>query len=465
MPVIAPLVVVMGVSGAGKSTVGQELSVRLGVPYAEGDEFHPRDNLEKMAGGVQLDDDDRRPWLDAVARWLAACTGSGGIISCSALRRGQRDRLAAAVHGVFFLHLDGPADLVARRLEGRKDHVMPRELLHCQFTELEPLQADETGAAVGIDAHPDQVVERSLDAIRAPYAVQLASGVHAYVQPDGGWCLNNAGFVSDGSSTLLVDTAATEDRVHRLRDTVLASGAPLPTMVVDTHHHGDHTYGNCVFAGSAAVIGHRECRTQVRALGRQLHALWPEVEYGAITVTPPNLTYDDTLTLHVGDTEVRLIHPGPAHTRGDTIVWLPQQRIVFTGDLVFHGGTPFIPAGSLSGSLRALERLRSLDARTVVPGHGPVTDPGVFDSVERYLRYVAETAAAGRAAGRTPLEAAEAADLGEFAALRESERLVANLHRAYAELAGHAPGEPLDLRQVYGDLAMANGGSMPACHA
>ncbi|MGW0557643.1 MBL fold metallo-hydrolase [Streptomyces sp. NPDC002926] len=299
-----------------------------------------------------------------------------------------------------------------------------------------------------------------------PYTIRLAPEVHAYVQPDGGWCLNNAGFVSDGESTLLIDTAATERRARALREAVLASGVPLPRTIVNTHHHGDHTYGNTVFTPRAVVIGHDLCRSEQLSAGHQLHLMWPRTDFGDITITAPTVTYNDRLTVHVGDIEVRLIHPGGvAHTLGDTIVHLPRQRVVFTGDLIFQGGTPFIPMGSLSGSLRALDVLRSLDATTVVPGHGPVTDPSAYDATERYLRYVAELAQEGRAKGRTPLETAREADLGGFADLRESERLVANLHRAYVELDGQPEGSPLDPVLVFGDMAAMNGGVPVACHA
>lgn len=298
-----------------------------------------------------------------------------------------------------------------------------------------------------------------------PYIVQLAPEVHAYIQPDGGWCLNNAGFVSDGASTLLVDTTATERRAHALREALLATGAPLPRTVVNTHHHGDHTYGNSVFVPEATIIGHDTCRAEVLAAGLQLHLMWPDNDFGDITVTAPTLTYSERLTVHAGGTEVRLIHPGVAHTTGDSIVHLPEYGIVFTGDLIFEGGTPFVPMGSLSGSLRALDLLRSLGAETVVPGHGPVTDPSAYDATERYLRYVTDLAEAGHAKGRTPLETAQEADLGTFAELRESERLVANLHRAYAELDGLPEGSPLDPVAVFGDMMVMNGGKPVACHA
>ncbi|MFJ6796301.1 MBL fold metallo-hydrolase [Streptomyces sp. NPDC091268] len=302
-------------------------------------------------------------------------------------------------------------------------------------------------------------------AVEDPYLVQPAQGVHAYVQPDGGWCLNNAGFVSDGGATLLVDTAATRRRALALRAAVLAAGAPLPRTVVNTHHHGDHTYGNGVFAPEALILGHDNARAEQLAAGHQLEMIWPGTDFGAIEITAPTLTYSDRMTLHVGETEVRVLHPGVAHTTGDSIVWLPRQEVVFTGDLVFAEGTPFLAMGSLAGSLRALELLRSLDARTVVPGHGPLTDPSAYESTERYLRYVAELAREGRALGHSPLEAARRADLGEFAAWRESERLVANLHRAYAELDGEPEGAPLDILAVLRDMTVMNGGTPILCHA
>ncbi|MFK0220599.1 MBL fold metallo-hydrolase [Streptomyces vinaceus] len=298
-----------------------------------------------------------------------------------------------------------------------------------------------------------------------PYLVQPAAGVYAYVQPDGGWCLNNAGFVSDGGRTLLIDTAATERRALALREAIAGAGVPLPRTVVNTHHHGDHTYGNAVFAPEALILGHDNARTEQIAAGHQLELIWPATDFGSVEITAPDLTYNDRTTLHLGGTEVRVIHPGVAHTTGDSIVFLPRQGIVFTGDLVFAEGTPFLAMGSLAGSLRALELLRSLDAETVVPGHGPLTDPSAYEATERYLRYVAELAREGRAKGLSPLETAQGADLGEFAAWRESERLVANVHRAYAELAGEPEGAPLNILAVLQDMTVMNGGTPILCHA
>lgn len=154
-----PVIVVMGVSGSGKSTVGGLLAERLGVPYAEADDFHPPANIAKMSAGHPLDDADREPWLDAIAHWIEERRGHGGVVSCSALRRRYRDRLRATAPDLFFVHLDGPPELIAARMAARMEHFMPSQLLRSQFDALEPLEADEAGAVVPIDGGPQQVAE------------------------------------------------------------------------------------------------------------------------------------------------------------------------------------------------------------------------------------------------------------------------------------------------------------------
>ncbi|MER5971780.1 gluconokinase [Streptomyces sp. NPDC002055] len=159
------VVVVMGVSGTGKSTVGQALAAELGVPYAEADGFHPPANIAKMSGGTPLDDADRAPWLDAIGAWARSRAGLGGVVSCSALKRAYRDRLRAAAPGLCFLHLTGERSLIAERLDGRRDHFMPGALLDSQFAALEPLQADECGTAVPVTADPASVTAQAVAAL------------------------------------------------------------------------------------------------------------------------------------------------------------------------------------------------------------------------------------------------------------------------------------------------------------
>lgn len=160
------VIVVMGVAGTGKTTVGRLLAERLGLPYAEGDAFHPAANVAKMAAGHPLDDADRWPWLDAVGEWIRNRAGAcGGVIAASSLKRVYRDRLRAAAPGAVFVHLTGERPLVEERMAARKGHFMPTTLLQSQFATLEPLQDDELGVAVDVAGSPQDVTERALAAL------------------------------------------------------------------------------------------------------------------------------------------------------------------------------------------------------------------------------------------------------------------------------------------------------------
>ncbi|MFG3497672.1 gluconokinase [Streptomyces sp. NPDC047928] len=168
MPDLAqPLVVVMGVSGSGKTTIGRSLARTLNVPYAEGDDLHSLSSVEKMEAGVPLDDEDREPWLERIARWLADHAGRGGVITCSALKRSYRDRLAAVSPRVLFVHLHGPAELIAERLSARRGHFMPPELLRSQLDALEPLAPEERGTRVPVDGTPEETAALAVAAVRA----------------------------------------------------------------------------------------------------------------------------------------------------------------------------------------------------------------------------------------------------------------------------------------------------------
>ncbi|MEU2263445.1 gluconokinase [Streptomyces sp. NPDC019645] len=160
------VVVVMGVAGTGKTTIGPLIAEALGVPYAEGDDFHPADNIAKMSAGIPLDDADREPWLDAIGRWAHGRAGLGGVVSCSALKRIYRDRLRAAAPDVEFLHLTGDRALIERRMAERRGHFMPTALLDSQFATLQPLQEDEAGVAVDVSGSPQEITERAVAALR-----------------------------------------------------------------------------------------------------------------------------------------------------------------------------------------------------------------------------------------------------------------------------------------------------------
>lgn len=304
-----------------------------------------------------------------------------------------------------------------------------------------------------------QVVSPVVDRVQ-----EVADGVYAFVQPDGGWCLSNAGVIVSGGECVLVDTAATERRALGLKRAVAAVSPAAPRIVVNTHFHGDHSFGNFVFADSAVVVAHERCRAEMAGAGLGLTGLWPDVRWGDIELALPALVYRDRLTLHVGGIDAELIHPGVAHTTGDTVVWLPDRRVLFTGDLIMSEVTPFVPMGSVSGSLAAIAAMRELGPLTVVPGHGPVGGAELLDATEEYLRWAWDLAVAGRAAGASALEVALEADKGPYADWRDPERLVPNLRRAYAELDGAEPGAELDMIELFGEMVEFHGG-LPACLA
>ena len=163
------VVVVMGVAGTGKTTIGPLLADALGVPYAEGDDFHPPANIAKMSAGTPLDDDDRWPWLESIRDWLTAQTRAGqpSVVTCSALKRAYRDVLRTAEGRVRFVHLTAAPDLLEQRMAHRAGHFMPTTLLPSQLATLEPLDDDEDGVSVVVDVPPEAVADRTLAALRA----------------------------------------------------------------------------------------------------------------------------------------------------------------------------------------------------------------------------------------------------------------------------------------------------------
>jgi gluconokinase len=158
-----PLVVVMGVSGSGKSTIGSLLADHLGVPFTDADDLHPASNVAKMAAGQPLTDDDRWPWLALVGRALAAASATGLVVACSALKRGYREAILAEAPATVFVQLDGTRELLAQRMGARTDHFMPSSLLDSQLATLEPLREDEPGFVVGIDQEPGEIVAEIAD--------------------------------------------------------------------------------------------------------------------------------------------------------------------------------------------------------------------------------------------------------------------------------------------------------------
>lgn len=302
----------------------------------------------------------------------------------------------------------------------------------------------------------------------APELHEVVPGIWAYIQPDGSWYLNNSAFLVGGDGVVLVDTTSTERRSRALLDAVRGvTDRPIRTLV-NTHHHGDHSHGNWLLP-EATIIGHDRCRTEMIAAGHLGTMMFPDVEWGQIEIAPPFVTFSERLTVWVDDVEVQLVHFGvPAHTTNDVAAWIPSHGLLLAGDLVFNGGSPLVMQGSVAGSLQVLDALRSLDGlERIVPGHGPVCEPDVFDGLERYYRFLQDVAAEGVAAGWTPMEAAQRRrdDLaGQFPGWGETERLPANLHRAYSEERGEPLGAALDLLPAVGDMFAFNG-APPHCLA
>lgn len=299
-----------------------------------------------------------------------------------------------------------------------------------------------------------------------PRVEEVAANVYAYVQPDGSWWINNTGFVVGTSGVLCMDTCATEARTRSYLAAVDSVAGDGRRTLVNTHHHGDHTNGNCLLP-YATIIGHSRCRDVMRDIGvLRPDGLFDAVEWGAIELAPPFVTFEERLDVFVDDLKVELRHFGTAaHTTNDVVAWIPERKVLFTGDLVFNGGTPFVLMGSVSGSLAVLDRLVEFDAEVLVPGHGPPCGPDVISTVGEYLRFVQETARDATAAGISPLEAARAVDLGQYAELTDRERIVGNLHRAYAECAGARPGDPVDVGRAFLDMVAYNGGRPLRCMA
>jgi cyclase len=320
-----------------------------------------------------------------------------------------------------------------------------------------------------------------------PEVVQVGPGIYAYIQPDGTWWINNTGFLTGPQGVISIDACATERRTRAYQRAIATvTSAPVRT-VINTHHHGDHTFGNCLFPG-AAIIGQERARAEAIAFGppRDLN-IWDGPDWGELTLDPPFITFTDRLTVHAGDLAAEVRYAGqPAHTTNDSVVWIPAASVLFCGDLIFNGGTPFLLMGSVTGAIEVLEQvILPLGAQTIVPGHGPVFhDAGPLQATLDYLRFVLAAAHRGRAAGLSPLAAAQATDLDRFAGWPDAERLVGNLHRAYADLhqagldqAGTGgqdgqgqdgagpPGPAVDIMAALADMVTYNGGRPLTCLA
>jgi glyoxylase-like metal-dependent hydrolase (beta-lactamase superfamily II) len=300
----------------------------------------------------------------------------------------------------------------------------------------------------------------------------LGNSVYAYLQPDGTWGWSNAGLVIDGKASLLIDTLfdlkLTQEMLDSMRKSVPA--AAHIDMLVNTHANGDHCYGNQLVADAEIIASARTAEEMVTGVSpAQMAALvkhadqlgqigefaryaFGSFDFENITVTPPDKTFEGELTLKVGDKMVHLIEVGPAHTQGDTLVHIPADRIVFTGDILFIGGHPIIWAGPTSNWLRACDRILAMDVETIVPGHGPITDKKGVAEIKGYFEYIFDEARKRYEAGMPAFEAARDIPLDRYASWSDGERIVVNVASIYRELSGDTTHP--NVASLFGQMAL-----------
>lgn len=301
----------------------------------------------------------------------------------------------------------------------------------------------------------------------------LGGGLHAWIQPDGSWGLSNAGLVSDGDQSLLVDTLYDLPLTRRMLD-AMADATPAARRIdtlVNTHANGDHCFGN-ELVGDARIIASSATAEewdevppammaamlagadQMGVAGEFLKRAFGAYQFDGINPTPPNETFDGRLDLRVGDRAVELIEVGPAHTRGDVLVHVPDARTIFSGDILFIDGTPIMWAGPVANWIDACERIAALEPEVVVPGHGPITDVRGALAVRDYLVYVRDETRKRYDAGLSAREAALDIQLGDYSAWLDSERIAVNVLSLYQEFGDDAPAPgPLETFELMAELS------------
>jgi glyoxylase-like metal-dependent hydrolase (beta-lactamase superfamily II) len=288
--------------------------------------------------------------------------------------------------------------------------------------------------------------------------------------PDRGWSWSNAGCVARGEG-LMIDTFMDVRRTREALALLADAGARQPARLVNTHHNVDHCWGNQLFR-EREIIAHR------RAAERMAKDLRPELlaalvaareaspglawfagdlrghfDFSEVEVTLPNRLIDADLALDVGGTPVHLLAVGPAHTAGDVLVHLPEDDVVFAGDVVFRGCTPLGWEGTFASWIAALERILALAPAVIVPGHGPLCGPEGAEELIDYFRYVYREARHCFERELSLEDAAASIELGPYGRWNQPERLVFNVARAYREFEGRSPDESLPATELL-DLAV-----------
>ena len=308
---------------------------------------------------------------------------------------------------------------------------------------------------------------------------EIGDGTWAYVQRDGGWGWSNAGLVVDSDRSLLVDTLfdlpLTATMLDAMRQATPAADAI--DVLVNTHANGDHCYGNQL-VGDAQIVASTASAAEMEEVppgllasfvaaagdlgpaGAFLADIFGGFELEGIELVVPTTTFDGELRLLVGDREVHLLELGPAHTRGDVAVHLPDAGVVFTGDLVFHGGHPIVWNGPVANWIAACDRMLALGAEVVVPRHGPLSDRSAIETQRGYFEWLVAEGTPRLADGMAPLDAARDLAGGPYAGWGEGERLVVNL-TALARDLGYDPAA--DIVTLFSAMAELrhHGGTRP----
>ncbi len=282
--------------------------------------------------------------------------------------------------------------------------------------------------------------------------VEVGDGVFAYLQGDGGWGWSNAGLVTDGESSLLVDTLFDMSLTRTMLDTMrpITDNVPIGT-IVNTHANGDHCYGNgavdaaeIIASESSAremdevpasmLAGLLEMAPEMGEVGAYFERIFGAFRFSEVEPAPPTRTFTESLTIDVGGISMDLVEVGPAHTGGDVIVEIPNRDTVFTGDIVFNGGTPVVWAGPFGNWIAACNRIIDAGWSTIVPGHGQLATADDVQTLRDHLVWLLDEVRPRQAAGMSVDETINDIDLGEWADLGDSERLAVNVDTAYAEL-------------------------------
>lgn len=305
---------------------------------------------------------------------------------------------------------------------------------------------------------------------------QLTDHCWAWLWPDGGWCKSNSGLVVDGRQALLVDTLAD---IRHTGEMLTAIGAALPetriTTLVNTHADGDHCWGNQLVADAETIAsaGTAEEFSQgltPQSLDRLMAAADPGdpgsrymlehfrgFDVSDVVIPKADRTYRGQLSLSVGSVGTELTEVGPAHTLGDTIVWVPSQGVLYSGDILFIGGHPVMWEGPIENWIAACRQMEALRPDTVVPGHGPVTDVAGIADFRGYLEHVRDEAMKSYERGVPAVEAAAALPLGPWSHWSYRERLIFTVSAIYRRLGGdlgtHAPRTEAEMFRLCGEIA------------